>query len=64
MIKMAVAQKMENKFCANGLGEKKNLQKRKKNRRRRGKKGKAYTRSAGLVKFRGTVGPYKVGEKV
>lgn len=28
------------------------------------KKGKAHTRSAGLVKFRGTVGPYKVGEKV
>lgn len=62
MIKMAVAQKMENKFCVNGLGGK--VYKKKKNRRRKGKKGKAYTRSAGLVKFRGTVGPYKVGEKV
>lgn len=63
MIKMAVAQKMENKFCVNGLREK-IYKKKKKNRRRKGKKGKAYTRSAGLVKFRGTVGPYKVGEKV
>lgn len=39
-----------------GEGKKMKAQKR--------KKGKAYTRSAGLVKFRGTVGPYKVGEKV
>ena len=52
---MAVAQKMENKFCAG---------KKKKKRLRKGKKGKGNTRSAGLVKFRGTAGPYKVGERV
>lgn len=38
MIKMAVAQKMENKFCVNGLWEK-NLQKKKK-KRTDGEKGK------------------------
>lgn len=39
-----------------GRGKKMKEQKR--------KRSQAYTRSAGLVKFRGTVGPYKVGEKV
>lgn len=28
------------------------------------KRGKAYTRSDGLVKFRGTVGPHKVAKRV
>lgn len=49
---------MENKFCVSRAGRKKKMKEQKR------KKGKAYTRSAGLVKFRGTVGPYKVGEKV
>lgn len=51
---------MESKLCvsrAGGKGEG-GMKARKR------KKGKEYTRSAGLVKFRGTVGPYKVGEKV
>lgn len=38
MIKMAVAQKMENKFCANGLGEK--IYEKKKKKRTDGEKGK------------------------
>lgn len=53
---MAVAQKMDNKFCASGV--------RKKEKERTEKRKKGNTRSAGLVKFRGTAGPYKVGERV
>lgn len=56
--KMAVAKKMENKLNASGVKKKK---KEKKTEKR--KKGKGNTRSAGLVKFRGTAGPYKVSEK-
>lgn len=49
---MAVTQKMEVKFYVNGLQKK----------RRKGKRSKGNKRSMGLVKFRGTAGPYKVGE--
>lgn len=54
--KMAVTQKMEVKFYVNGL------KKKRKNRLRKGKRSKGNKRSMGLVKFRGTAGPYKVGE--
>lgn len=53
---MTAAQKSEIKLCASELREKN------KAKTEKGKKG--YTGSAGLVKFRGTVGPYKVGERV
>lgn len=46
----AWAQKMEIKLCVRTD--------------RKSKRGKAYTRSKGLVKFRGTVGPHTVGKRV
>lgn len=49
--KMAEAQKMEN-------------EEKRKRKDRKGKREKGNTRSAGLVKFRGTAGPYKVGKRV
>lgn len=40
------------------------MRKKEKEKTEKRKTGKGNTRSAGLVKFRGTAGPYKVGERV
>lgn len=42
----------------------KRIKKKKKRPKRGEKKQKENTRSEGLVKFRGTAGPYKVGQRV